>query len=138
MKIRGHAEGECHAQAHARSRDFARHRRRCAAVVAGLSTVRRRCGHRGRGRSDRHCHPPPPRARVGPPPPPPPPAGAPRGGGGKVPPPPPRRSSPLLDVPIAETAVTAKRMAESGASDIRQLNQLSPSLLVSSTSSEAG
>ena len=49
-----------------------------------------------------------------------------------------RRASPLADVPIAVTAVTGRQMAESGASDIRQLNQLAPSLLVSSTSSEAG
>jgi outer membrane receptor protein involved in Fe transport len=49
-----------------------------------------------------------------------------------------RRASPLADVPIAVTAVTAQQLAETGASDIRQLNQLAPSLLVSSTSSEAG
>ena len=49
-----------------------------------------------------------------------------------------RRASPLIDVPIAVTAITAKRLAETGATDIRQLNQLSPSLLVSSTASEAG
>jgi iron complex outermembrane recepter protein len=36
------------------------------------------------------------------------------------------------------SAVTAQSLANSGASDIRALNQLSPSLLVSSTSSEAG
>ncbi|WP_116091867.1 TonB-dependent receptor [Sphingomonas crusticola] len=49
-----------------------------------------------------------------------------------------RRASLLADVPIAVSAVTAKRLAETGATDIRQLNQLVPSLLVSSTSSEAG
>jgi len=49
-----------------------------------------------------------------------------------------RRASPLADVPIAVTAVTGGQLAESGASDIRQLNQLAPSLLVSSTSNEAG
>ncbi|MCY7338966.1 MAG: TonB-dependent receptor [Sphingomonas bacterium] len=43
----------------------------------------------------------------------------------------------LQDVPIAVTAVTAEAMQNSGASDIRQLNQLAPSLLVSSTGSEA-
>ncbi|WP_294390949.1 TonB-dependent receptor [uncultured Sphingomonas sp.] len=49
-----------------------------------------------------------------------------------------RRASPLANVPVAVSAVDARRMAESGATDIRQLNQLVPSLLVSSTSSEAG
>ncbi len=48
-----------------------------------------------------------------------------------------RRSEALSDVPIAVSAVTGETLANSGASDIRQLNQLSPSLLVSSTSSEA-
>ena len=43
----------------------------------------------------------------------------------------------LQDVPIAVTAVGAEEMQNSGASDIRQLNQLAPSLLVSSTGSEA-
>ena len=43
----------------------------------------------------------------------------------------------LQDVPIAVTAVNANEMRNSGASDIRQLNQLAPSLLVSSTGSEA-
>jgi iron complex outermembrane recepter protein len=38
---------------------------------------------------------------------------------------------------LAVSAVTAQSLANSGASDIRALNQLSPSLLVSSTSSEA-
>lgn len=48
-----------------------------------------------------------------------------------------RRASPLSDVPIAVSAVTAESMQNSGASDIRQLNQLAPSLLVSSTGTEA-
>jgi len=48
-----------------------------------------------------------------------------------------RRASPLSDVPIAVSAVTAQAMQNSGASDIRALNQLAPSLLVSSTGSEA-
>ena len=43
----------------------------------------------------------------------------------------------LQDVPIAVTAVGAEEMQNSGATDIRQLNQLAPSLLVSSTGSEA-
>jgi outer membrane receptor protein involved in Fe transport len=47
-----------------------------------------------------------------------------------------KRSQSLSDVPIAVSAVTAESLQNSGASDIRQLNQLSPSLLVSSTSSE--
>ena len=49
-----------------------------------------------------------------------------------------RRAESLQDVPIAVSAVTAESLQNSGATDIRQLNQLSPSLLVSSTSSEAG
>ena len=49
-----------------------------------------------------------------------------------------RRSEALSDIPLAVSAVTAASLANSGASDIRALNQLSPSLLVSSTSSEAG
>ena len=49
-----------------------------------------------------------------------------------------KRSQSLADVPIAVSAVTAQSLQNSGATDIRQLNQLSPSLLVSSTSSEAG
>jgi len=48
-----------------------------------------------------------------------------------------RRSEALSDVPLAVSAVTAQSLQNSGASDIRALNQLSPSLLVSSTSSEA-
>src|SRR4051812_43679748 len=48
-----------------------------------------------------------------------------------------RRASPLSDVPIAVSAVTAESLQNSGATDIRSLNQLAPSLLVSSTGSEA-
>ncbi|HEX8579252.1 MAG TPA: TonB-dependent receptor plug domain-containing protein, partial [Allosphingosinicella sp.] len=43
----------------------------------------------------------------------------------------------LQDVPIAVTAVSAETLQNTGASDIRQLNQVAPSLLVSSTGSEA-
>jgi iron complex outermembrane receptor protein len=43
----------------------------------------------------------------------------------------------LQDVPLAVTAVGGDAMQNSGATDIRQLNQLAPSLLVSSTGSEA-
>ena len=48
-----------------------------------------------------------------------------------------RRASPLSSVPIAVSAVTAESLQNSGASDIRQLNQLAPSLLVSSSGTEA-
>jgi outer membrane receptor protein involved in Fe transport len=48
-----------------------------------------------------------------------------------------RRASPLSDVPIAVSAVTAQAMQNSGATDIRSLNQLAPSLLLSSTGTEA-
>jgi iron complex outermembrane recepter protein len=47
------------------------------------------------------------------------------------------RRQALQDVPLAVTAVNADSMQNSGASDIRQLNQLAPSLLVSSTGTEA-
>ena len=47
------------------------------------------------------------------------------------------RKQVLQDVPIAVTAVGAEEMKNSGATDIRQLNQLAPSLLVSSTGTEA-
>src|SRR4051794_39625091 len=43
----------------------------------------------------------------------------------------------LEDVPIAVTAVGGGELKNSGATDIRQLNQLAPSLLVSSTGTEA-
>ncbi|QIL01699.1 TonB-dependent receptor [Sphingomonas sinipercae] len=49
-----------------------------------------------------------------------------------------RRNEALSDVPIAVSAVTSESLENSGASDIRALTQLSPSLLVSSTSSEGG
>jgi iron complex outermembrane receptor protein len=49
-----------------------------------------------------------------------------------------RRNEALSNVPMAVSAVTSEALHNSGATDIRQLNQLSPSLLVSSTSSEAG
>lgn len=49
-----------------------------------------------------------------------------------------RRNQALSDVPLAVSAVTAENLELSGAHDIRQLNQLSPSLLVSSTTSEGG
>ncbi|MGE0178752.1 MAG: TonB-dependent receptor plug domain-containing protein, partial [Sphingomonas sp.] len=43
----------------------------------------------------------------------------------------------LQDVPLAVSAVNAESMQNSGANDLRQLNQLAPSLLVSSTGTEA-
>jgi iron complex outermembrane receptor protein len=49
-----------------------------------------------------------------------------------------RRNEALSDVPMAVSAVTAQTLENTGANDIRQLNQVAPSLLVSSTSSEAG
>ncbi|HEU4498210.1 MAG TPA: TonB-dependent receptor, partial [Sphingomicrobium sp.] len=49
-----------------------------------------------------------------------------------------RRNEALSDVPLAVSAVTAETLQNSGANDIRALTQVSPSLLVSSTSSEAG
>ena len=47
------------------------------------------------------------------------------------------RSQLLSDVPAAISAVNAETLQNSGANDIRQLNQVAPSLLVSSTGSEA-
>ncbi len=47
------------------------------------------------------------------------------------------RAQALSDVPVAISAVSAETLQNSGANDIRQLNQLAPSLLVSSTGSEA-
>ena len=47
------------------------------------------------------------------------------------------RAQALADVPVAISAVNAESLALSGANDIRQLNQLAPSLLVTSTGSEA-
>ena len=49
-----------------------------------------------------------------------------------------RRNEALSDIPLAVSAVTAQQLQNTGAADIRQLQQVSPSLLVSSTSSEAG
>ncbi|MGX7927296.1 TonB-dependent receptor [Tsuneonella sp. HG094] len=47
------------------------------------------------------------------------------------------REQSLADVPVAISAVNAEVLQNSGANDIRQLNQVAPSLLVSSTGSEA-
>jgi outer membrane receptor protein involved in Fe transport len=47
------------------------------------------------------------------------------------------RAQLLQDVPIAVNVVSAEALQNSGATDIRALNQLAPSLLVSSTGSEA-
>ncbi|MEO6361478.1 MAG: TonB-dependent receptor, partial [Sphingomicrobium sp.] len=49
-----------------------------------------------------------------------------------------RRNEALSDVPLAVSAVTADTLENSGATDIRQLSQVSPSLFVSSSSTEAG
>lgn len=48
-----------------------------------------------------------------------------------------RRSESLSDVPIAVSAVSAEALSRSGGFDIRALNQLAPSLLISSATSEA-
>jgi outer membrane receptor protein involved in Fe transport len=47
------------------------------------------------------------------------------------------RAQVLADVPLAVSAVSAEQLQRSGATDIRQLNQVAPSLLVSSTGSDA-
>ncbi|RYY26512.1 MAG: TonB-dependent receptor [Sphingomonadales bacterium] len=47
------------------------------------------------------------------------------------------RSQVLSEVPLAITAISADSLENTGASDIRQLNQIAPSLMVSSTGSEA-
>jgi outer membrane receptor protein involved in Fe transport len=47
------------------------------------------------------------------------------------------RAQALADVPVAISAVNAEALSNSGANDIRQLNQLAPSLIVSSSGSEA-
>ena len=47
------------------------------------------------------------------------------------------RAQQLADVPVAISAISAATLQNSGANDIRQLNQVAPSLLVSSTGSEA-
>ena len=49
-----------------------------------------------------------------------------------------RRSEALSDVPLAVSAVSGDSLEKTGASDIRQMQQVSPSLLVSSTQSEGG
>ncbi|NIJ06926.1 outer membrane receptor protein involved in Fe transport [Sphingomonas vulcanisoli] len=49
-----------------------------------------------------------------------------------------KRATPIDQVPLAITAKDAADLHDSGASDIRQLSQLVPSLLVSSSSNEAG
>jgi outer membrane receptor protein involved in Fe transport len=48
------------------------------------------------------------------------------------------RKQALSNVPLAVSAVAGKQLQRSGAHDIRQLNQLVPSLFVSSTGTEAG
>lgn len=47
------------------------------------------------------------------------------------------RAQILTDVPVAVSAISSEALQLSGATDIRALNQLAPSLLVSSTGSEA-
>ena len=47
------------------------------------------------------------------------------------------REQQLADVPIAVNVVNAEALQNSGANDIREINQLAPSLLVSSTGNEA-
>lgn len=49
-----------------------------------------------------------------------------------------RRNEALSDVPLAISAISGEQLENSGVVDIRQLQQLSPSLLVTSTQSEAG
>ncbi len=48
-----------------------------------------------------------------------------------------RRSERLSNVPIAVSAVSQEALQNSGGSDIRSLNQLAPSLLISSTGNES-
>ncbi len=48
-----------------------------------------------------------------------------------------RRAQALADVPLAVSAISASALRDTGADDIRGLNQISPSLLVYSTTSEA-
>jgi iron complex outermembrane recepter protein len=47
-----------------------------------------------------------------------------------------RRSEVLTDIPLAVSAVSSETLSNSGATDIRALNQLAPSLLVSGATSE--
>jgi iron complex outermembrane receptor protein len=49
-----------------------------------------------------------------------------------------RRNEALSNVPVAISAVNAETLARSGATDLRGLNQVSPSLFISSTTSDAG
>jgi outer membrane receptor protein involved in Fe transport len=48
-----------------------------------------------------------------------------------------RRAQVLSDVPIAVSAISSEQLQNSGGTDIRQLNQLAPSLLVSSATNES-
>jgi outer membrane receptor protein involved in Fe transport len=48
-----------------------------------------------------------------------------------------RRTQALSDVPVAVTAIGMEQLRNSGGNDIRQLNQLAPSLLVSSATNES-
>ncbi len=48
-----------------------------------------------------------------------------------------KRNQVLSDVPIAVSAVSAEQLKNSGGSDIRQLNQLAPSLLVSTATTDS-
>ncbi|MEH3108111.1 MAG: TonB-dependent receptor [Sphingomonas fennica] len=48
------------------------------------------------------------------------------------------RAEVARDVPVAVQVIGAEALARAGVTDIRQLNQLAPTLLVSSTGSEAG
>lgn len=47
------------------------------------------------------------------------------------------RAQALADVPVAVTAISSATLQNSGTTDIRELNQVAPSLLVSSTGNEA-
>ena len=47
------------------------------------------------------------------------------------------RSQSLADVPIAVSAISGELLEQAGTTDIRELNQVAPSLLVSSTGNEA-
>ena len=47
------------------------------------------------------------------------------------------RTQSLADVPIAVSAISGEQLERAGATDIRELNQIAPSLLVSSTGNEA-
>ena len=49
-----------------------------------------------------------------------------------------RRNEALSDVPLAVSAITAESLENTGATDIKQMQQVSPSLVVTSTQSEAG